>query len=337
MGRIVETSLPRTTAEAAGVDEQAIQAWLAALGELNEIHSAMLLRHGQVVAEHYWPPHTADEFSNRFSLSKTVTALAVGIAINEGLFKLDDRVIDLLGFDSKDAPENRNLKDLTVRHLLTMSAGNQDFEYFLEQFKTKKAIAQEDWVAGLLKTPFAYEPGARFSYNTATTFLLSAIIHKLTGERLLNYVKAKLFQPLGIKGVKWERNPAGIDMGGTGIQLKTEDIAKLGQLILNKGEWQGTQIVPAKWIEAMTTKQIDNSGHVRWVEDETHDNDWEQGYGYQMWICRNDAVRGDGMYGQFMIIWPKYDAVIAMTANTDDMPAQLNTLWTHLEKAFALE
>jgi hypothetical protein len=156
--------------------------------------------------------------------------------------------------------------------------------------------------------------------------MLSAIIHRITGRSLLDYLQPRLFAPLGIERPPWVACPRGINVGGWGLSLRTEDIARFGQLYLQKGMWHGRRLLPAAWIEAAIASQVPNA---------PSDNlDWEQGYGYQFWQCRNGAVRGDGAFGQFCILLPEQDAVLAITSGVGDMQAVLDLAWEYLLPAF---
>jgi CubicO group peptidase (beta-lactamase class C family) len=154
----------------------------------------------------------------------------------------------------------------------------------------------------------------------------SAIVQRVTGQTVLDYLKPRLFEPLGIDDPTWTTSPEGVSIGGYGLYLRTEDIAKFGQLYLQKGEWHGKQLIPAEWIQQATSKQVSNGSNP--------DSDWDQGYGFQFWRCRHDAYRGDGKDGQFCIVLPKQDAVIAITANAGNMQAELNVVWDKLLPAF---
>jgi hypothetical protein len=152
--------------------------------------------------------------------------------------------------------------------------------------------------------------------------MLSAIVQKATGMRVLDYLRPRLFEPLGIEHPTWEASPQGITAGGYGLSIRTEDIAKFGQLYLQKGQWQGKRLVPAAWIEAATSLQTSNGSNPK--------SDWDQGYGYQFWRCRHGAYRGDGAFGQYCIVLPQQDAVIAITSGLRDMQAVLNLVWDKL-------
>lgn len=194
-----------------------------------------------------------------------------------------------------------------------MSTGHQD------EVNLREA---EHWVQAFLNHPVPHKPGTHFQYNTPATYILSAIVQKVTGQKVLEYLQARLFDPLGIERPRWDESPQGISIGGYGLFLHTEDIAKFGQLYLQKGEWKGKQLLPESWIEMATSKQVSNGSDP--------DRDWDQGYGFQFWRCRHNAYRGDGKNGQFCIVLPDLDVVIAMTANTGNLQGVLNLVWDKL-------
>jgi hypothetical protein len=181
-------------------------------------------------------------------------------------------------------------------------------------------------VKQFLAHPVPFKPGTHFLYNTPATFMQSAIVEKATGEKLLDYLKPRLFEPLGIEEPTWEESPEGMSIGGFGLSIRTGDIAKFGQLLLEKGEWEGRQIVPAAWVEEATSRQVANGSNP--------DSDWDQGYGYQFWRCRHGAYRGDGAFGQYCIVLPQEDAVVAITSGTRDMQRVLDIVWKKLLPAF---
>jgi len=310
-------ALPRSTPEAQGVSSAGILDFLkSADREVKSMHSFMLVRHGHVVAEAWWKPESAEKPHVLWSLSKSFTSTAVGLAVDEGKLSVDDLVLKYFPEDAPEEPST-NLKSMRVRDLLTMSTGHQDELNWREQ---------ADWASAFLAHPVPHKPGTHFKYNTPATYMLSAIVQKVTGQSVLDYLQPRLFEPLGIKPPKWDTSPQGISVGGYGLYLCTEDIAKFGQLYLQKGQWQGKQLIPASWIEQATAKQVSNGSDP--------DKDWDQGYGFQFWRCRHGAYRGDGKDGQFCIVLPGQDAVIAITANTDDMQAELNIVWDKLLPAF---
>jgi CubicO group peptidase (beta-lactamase class C family) len=305
--------LPRSTPEAQGVSSSAILSFIEAADKnIDSLHSFMLMRHGHVVAEGYWAPYHAEAPHQLYSLSKSFTSTAVGLAIAEGKLSLDDEV---LKFFPEDAPEKPgpNLKAMRVSDLLRMSTG--------QQTEPPRTLDQP-WTKSFLEHPVPFKPGTHFLYNTSATYMLSAIVQKTTGKNLLDYLRPRLFDPLGIEHPTWETSPQGISTGGYGLSIRTKDIASFGQLYLQKGKWKGKQLVSEAWIEAATARQTSNGSNPK--------SDWDQGYGYQFWRSRNGAYRGDGAFGQYCIVLPAQDAVIAITSGVRDMQAVLNLVWDKL-------
>lgn len=310
-------SLARKTPESLGISSRAILDFTNAVEASSlELHSLMLLRHGAVAAEGWWHPYGRDLRHHLFSLSKSFTSTAIGLAVQEGRFTVDDPVIS---FFPDDVPSeiSSNLAAMKVKHLLSMSTGHDK-----DTTQRLAAGGQKGWVRGFLSLPVEHEPGTHFVYNSGASYMLSAIITKVTGQRLSEYLRPRLFEPLGIEGWSWEVNPEGVDMGGWGLSIRTEDIARFGQLYLNKGVWQGQRILSEEWVNQATSKQISNG--------DGGENDWAQGYGYQFWRSRHGAFRGDGMLGQYCIVMPEQDAVMAMTACVPDMGAVLNLVWQYI-------
>lgn len=312
--------LPRSTPENQGISSQSIERFIRSIQEKElELHSFMLVRHGHVVAEGWWKPYQADKPHMLFSLSKSFTSTAIGLLAQEGRIALEDRVI---GFFPEYAPEDPspNLSAMTIRDLLIMGTGHAQ----------EPALPSDVWAADFLKQAVEHEPGTHFVYNSAATYMLSAILQKVTGITLLDYLQPRLFDPLGIHGATWESCPQGINTGGWGLKLKTEDIAKFGQLYLQKGVWEGQRLIPEAWIKEATSKQISNG-------PADSSSDWTEGYGYQFWMCRHGAYRGDGAFGQFCVVLPEQDAVIAITSGLGDMQAVLNEVWEHLLPAMGVD
>ncbi|HEY2588809.1 MAG TPA: serine hydrolase [Tepidisphaeraceae bacterium] len=313
--------LPRSTAEAQGVSSKAVREYIeAADRQIDTMHSVMVVRHGHVIAEAWWKPEAADKPHVLWSLSKSFNSTAVGLAIAEGKLSLDDPV---LKFFPADAPANPsdNLKAMTVRDLLTMTCGH-DTE--------PKTVGGGPSVKQFLAHPVVHKPGTHFQYNTMGSYVLSAIVTKVTGQTELEFLKPRLFKPLGIENPQWDASPEGNSLGGYGLKLCTEDIAKFGQLYLQKGMWKGKQLVPQSWVEQATSRQVPN-------DQESHAKmgpDWRQGYGFQFWRCTHNAFRGDGAAGQFCVVIPDKDVVIAITAQTGDMQRELNVIWDKLYPAF---
>jgi CubicO group peptidase (beta-lactamase class C family) len=228
----------------------------------------------------------------------------------------------VLKFFPDDAPAQptENLKAMRVRDLLTMSTGHG----------AEPKLGKDDvWTKKFFAAPVAHKPGSTFLYNTPATYMQSAIVSKVTGQTVVDYLTPRLFEPLGIEKPKWDTSPQGISIGGYGLYLRTEDIAKFGQLYLQKGKWHGRQLVPSEWIAAATSRQVEND-----KAPSRGNPDWREGYGFQFWQCRHGAYRGDGRDGQFCIVLPKQDAVIAITAKTGNMQRQLDLVWEYLLPAF---
>lgn len=311
--------LPRSTPEAQGLASAAVRAYLeAADREVKTMHSFMLVRHGKVVAEAWWKPEGPEKPHRLWSLSKSFTSTAVGMAVAEGKLKVEDKV---LSFFPEEAPAAipENLKAMTVKDLLTMTGGHDK--------EVKLALTDTvPWVTAFLAHPVPHVPGTHFQYNTPGTHLLSAVVRKVTGETVLDYLQPRLFHPLGIAPPEWPASPQGNTIGGWGLLLRTEDIAKFGQLYLQKGRWDGKQLVPESWVAQATSKQVPNDAGKKNPDQ----SDWAQGYGFQFWRCRHGAFRGDGKDGQFCIVMPEQDAVVAITAATGDMQKELNLVWDYL-------
>jgi CubicO group peptidase (beta-lactamase class C family) len=291
---------------------------------LDAVQGFMLLRHGNVAAEGWWTPYGPQSPHSLYSLSKSFTSSGIGLAVAEGLLTVDDPV---LKFFPDDAPANpgENLRAMRVRHLLSMNTGHKE-----DTTEHVFGAKENNWPCVFLSLPVAYQPGTWFVYNTAATYMLSAIITRLTGEPLLDYLRPRLFDPLGIENPTWETDPRGVCLGGTGLHIKTEDIARFGQMYLQEGMWDGQRILPQEWIAAATSAHSDNSN--------TQTNpDWSVGYGYQFWRCRHNCYRGDGAFGQFCIVMPEQDAVLAIVGGVRDMQVVLDKVWEHLLPALQPE
>lgn len=322
-------SMSRSTPEAEGVSSQGLLTFLdSAAVSSHEFHSIMILRHGKVIAEGWWDPYIPELRHTLYSVSKSFTSTAVGFAVTEKLLSVDDRVVS---FFPDQLPDTVSpfLADMTVRDLLTMTVGQSP------EPSNDITSSGSDWVPAFLNLPVVNEPGSVFLYNSMATFMLSAILEKVTGEKLINYLQPRLFGPLGIEGMDWESSPEGINAGGWGLRVKTEDMAKFGQLYLQKGSWNGKQIIPAKWIEEATTFKIDQAPDI--PSEIKADNDWMQGYCYQFWRSRNNTYRADGAFGQYIFVMPEMDAVVAITSESPDMQDVMNMVWKYILPAMKEE
>jgi CubicO group peptidase (beta-lactamase class C family) len=304
--------LPRSTPEAQGVSSASVLQFVNALDEIDGLHGVVVVRHGQVIAEGWWAPYDAEHQHVLYSLSKSFTSSAVGFAVAEGRLSIDDPVLKFFPEDAPPAPSD-NLKQMRVRDLLIMSAGHQD-----EPPTAPDVISPKTFLAW----PVPFLPGTHFKYNTAATFMLSAIVQKVTGQTVLDYLRPRLFEPLDIAHPVWDTNFQGISLGGYGLRVHTEDIAKFGQLYLQHGNWQGQQLLPADWVAMATTRQTSNGSDP--------DSDWTQGYCFQFWRCRHHAFRGDGAFGQYCVVMPDQDTVVAINSGVKNMQSVLNVIWDKL-------
>lgn len=313
--------LPRSTPEAEGVSSSAILDWIQQLEQrVDAVHSVMIMRHGRVIAEGWWAPYSPSEPHMMFSLSKSFASTGVGLAVAEGKLSIDDTVLSFFPEEAPASP-SAQLQAMRVRDLLTMSTGQHEDTVRGFPYSSSESLAKT-----FLALPVAHKPGTHFVYNTPASYMLSAIVQKVTGETLLDYLQPRLFAPLGIENPTWEASRQGVSMGGYGLSVRTEDIARFGQLYLQKGEWEGRRLLPESWIELATAKQTSNGS--------SPTSDWEQGYGFQFWRCRHGVYRGDGAHGQYCIVMPAYDTVIAITSGTRDMGAILNLIWDKLLPSF---
>jgi hypothetical protein len=314
--------LPQSTPEAEGVSSEAIITFLDSVAKSkNELHGFVFLRHGKIIASGWWNPYQSDLKHTLYSTSKSFTSTAVGFAVNEKLLTVEDKVIS---FFPNDLPDTVSpfLAELRVKDLLSMTSG-------MDPDPTTAVIRKDsNWVKGFLSTPIVNKPGTKFLYNTLATYTLSAIVQKVTGEKIIDYLTPRLFTPLGIEGMDWEQDLRNINTGGWGLRLRTEDMARFGQLYLQKGMWNGKQIIPAEWVEEATTSKIDQAPEM--PREKKDSSDWTQGYCYQFWRCRHHAYRADGAFGQFIIVMPDEDAVIAINAETPDMQDEINLVWKYL-------
>ena len=310
-------SLPRSTPEEQGLSSAAVARFVEALrSEAPGVHSVMLVRHGHVVAEGWFAPYRRSHPHSMFSVSKSFVATAVGFAIEDGLVGLDDAVVDLLP-DDLPAVVGDNLAAMRLRHLLTMTSGHA--------VDTVEALAEHEhnWAKTILAQPVTLAPGSTFVYNSGATYLISAILQSVTGLRVLDYLTPRLLEPLGIESATWEQCPRGIDAGGWGLSITTDDLAAFGQTYLDGGRWAGEQVVPAHWVSEATRLQVENG------DDGTRGDDG-QGYGYQFWRNRHGTYRADGAFGQKAVVFPDHDTLLVMTAGLPEAQVALDAVWEHL-------
>ncbi len=297
-------SLAAASPESQGISSKYIEAFYRSLDSKPDVnpHCLIVMRHGKIITEGYWKPYRSGYPQAVYSLSKSIVSIAVGMAINEGYFKTNDRLMDI--YTEKIRSKGRDYNSgITVKHLLTMSAG--------KKFNELGTLTSSDWMKAFLESEFAFEPGTGFLYNSLNAYVLTALIKMTTGEGLLEFLLPRLFKPLGITVKSWEKCPMGIEKGGWGLGLTTKDMAKIGQLYLQKGLWNGNRLVPEKWIEEATAVQTKKCSG---------------GYGYLTWICPSDgAYQFYGAFGQSIMVIPKQDVVVAMTGGSNRLFPQ-NTI-----------
>lgn len=299
-------SLPRSTPENEGIESTYIRHFFEELDHCHDIriHSAMILRHGKIIAEGCFQPYCFDYPHMMFSLSKSVTGMAVGMAVRDGLISLDEKIVDIFP-DKGTLLRSPRIKNITVLHLLNMTSGIK--------FNEVGSVVEKDWVKAYLQSDCSFEPGSEFSYNSMNSYLLSAIVCKKTGMGLKEYLTPRLFNPLGIHNVVWETCPLGIEKGGWGLYLHTVDMAKLGQLYLQNGRWtvngEVKQLIPEDWVKISTK-----------IQTPTREIDHADGYGYQIWnFAANGAYQYNGVFGQYVIVLPERDMVIAITSGSQNL------------------
>lgn len=279
--------------------------------------SARVLQHGEQAA--HWDL-AGDERRLQHSISKSFTCMAVGLAIQEGKLSLESKLKD---FFPAYAPENDKVElslrpgEITLYNLLRMSTGHDSPPLWAEE---RASLEEKDWVKYYMSLPLDRIPGTTFTYSSGDTFVISAMVQAAVGQTVKDYLTPRLFEPLGIHDVSWETSPLGVTLGCAGLSISNEELSRFGQLLLQKGQWNGRQLVPVEWIDFATRKQIDNEGGP----------DWSQGYGCQFWICRHDAYRADGAHGQLCVMIPGKEAVIAINSEEDDMQGILDVVWEEI-------
>jgi len=322
--------------EEAGVSSQGILNYIAAREEAKlEHHAIWVLRHGKVAAKLAWAPYDDHTPHMLFSLSKSFCSAAAGFAVQEGLLTWDTKLIDVLPEAFPEEPSGWQ-KAITMHHLLTMGAG----------LKPESDGGREgpDWARRIIEYGCDHEPGTHFAYNSMSTYLVSCMVQKVTGQTIRDYLVPRLFEPLGMmnedgSAPKWDESPDGINVGGWGLWLSAKQIAPFGQCLLQRGVWDGKQLLPREWLDLATTARIDNGNG-----DHPHDHDWNMGYGYQFWMCKTDheagqkpRFRGDGALSQFCIVDEKRDMVIACVSGVPDIGKALDLIYTHLLAAADME
>ena len=323
-GRDRAPEMATATPESQGVPSAAIGRWLEACGrELDSVHGFVIVRHGKVIAEGSWKPYdTLNRPHMLYSHSKSFTSTAIGFLVDDGKVDLDERVLDIFP-DKAPASPSENLKALRVRDLLAMNAGASVANYVdMEN--------DRDWERMFLSRDFPVKPGAEFAYDSMATYMLSCIVSRRSGMGLMDFLKGRLFDRIGIVSVDSSVSPSGTPCGGWGMYMTTRDIARFGQFMLQEGVWNGERLLSQGWVRLATGRQTATGKVLSAREAAASASDWDQGYGFQFWRCRNGAYRAAGSRGQFTIVMPEQDAVVSLNSGLDNMQKALNLVWEYL-------
>ncbi|MFF1921075.1 serine hydrolase domain-containing protein [Streptomyces sp. NPDC058221] len=308
--------LPRSAPAVSGIPSRSIALLLDRLEARSiECHSIMVVHRGHVVAEGWWAPYSADRPHLLYSLTKSFTSSAVGLAIGDGLLSLDDRVVDVLP-DHVPADVSEQASRITVHHLLSMTAGHST-----DSLAEAWELEPGDLVRGFLRLPFATGEGTRHTYDNSTTFILARMVERVTGRGLPEFLDERLFKPMGVDHAEWDRVASGAAFGFHGLHLTTEAVAAFGELLLRGGIWGDRRLVPREWVEVATRRHIDCVS----VEDGSDDADFSCGYGYQFWMSRH-GYHGHGAFGQQCVVVPSHDLVVAVTAQGESQYV-LDAIW----------
>ena len=317
--------------ESQGVSSGAILRWVEACENTaatngfknGHLHGFVILRHGRMIAEGTWAPqNTLEKPHMLYSHSKSFTSTAIGFLVDDGKIDIDSRVVS---FFPEKAPENPsdNLRQVRVRDLLTMNLG-------ADHTDAERDDINGDWVRALLHNKIDREPGTGFKYDSGATHLLAAIAEKVSGKPLMEFLKERLFDPLGMASPWSTVSPAGVACGGWGMNMTTRDMATFGQFLLQRGMWNGKRLLSSEWIDLATARQTWSSAIVVASRTVGSGSDWAQGYGFQFWRCRHGAFRADGASGQLTVVFPEQDAVVSVSAGLGDMQRELDLIWENL-------
>lgn len=301
------------------VSRRALQNFFDAFSSgTDEIHAIELYDHGELVLRIAPSPYRADDKREVYSLSKSFCSTAIGILCDAGRLSVEERIVDIFP-DRLPEQVSENLSEMRLRHVLSMNTGHAGCVM-------NAMIHSDDPVKCFMAQDIPYRPGTHFAYNTGATLLLSCIVEKVSGKKLLDFLTETLFTPLGISGMRWNQVPTGQNEGGVGLHISCDDIAKLGLLYLNGGVWKGRRLLSETWIKEAGTPISDNSCNGT--------PDWCAGYGYQFWCNAGEGFRGDGAFGQLCMILPQRQMVIAVQAEVSNMQAEVDAVMTLVEHLY---
>jgi len=291
-------------------------------GLAGAMHGVVILRHGKIIAEGTWKPfNTLEDTHILYSHSKSFTSTAIGLLVYDGKLNINERVVDIFPEESKGV-DNENLKQLRVVDLLTMNVGASK-DHCLPR-------DSDNWIRAFFGKPFDRRPGSCFKYDSDASFMLSAIVQKRSGKNMMEFLKERLFDKIGIRKAWSTYSPEGIACGGWGMNMTTREMARFGQLYLQKGYWNGELVINPRWIELATTSHTPSGWNNIAIRALGTGSDWEQGYGFQFWRCMHDAYRADGASGQLTVVFPKQDMVVSIHAGLKNPSLELQLLYKHL-------
>ena len=324
MKKAFEKSVP----ESQGIRSEGIMEFIHCMKQKSiELHTLSIMRHGKQVFECYWKPYNAETPHIMYSFSKSLTATAIGFAEQEGLLSLDEKLVDLFPDECPEEP-SENLKKADIRSLLTMSCGHG------KEIDWSDEHTDPNWIRDFLHHDFMYEPGTTFMYNTAGTNLLCAILAKKTGQQCTEYLKPRLFEPLGMSDITCIKMPDGTELGGAGMYMTLDDMTRFGMFLLNRGSWEGKQLLRTEWFDRACVKQIETLSPAY----QTEADNWAIGYGFQCWMCKPErSFRADGAYGQFALVFPEEDLMVAVNSASFDANTLINAVYDTIMKGMSSE
>lgn len=294
-------------------------------------HSIIVLKNGKVIFEEYFAGFAPDSLHEVYSVSKTVLAIATGFAVEEGRISVDDKVTD---FFPDKLPEHVSdtLSSMTIRHLLTMTCGMEETPKLLSAFSGNASFS---WLEEFFASRQVNMPGTEFYYNAFSPYVLAAIIQKEVGMSMMDYIRPRLLEPLQISDMQWGSSHEGICLGGWGMRLCAEDMAKLGQFLLQRGKWNGRQLLSAEWVDTMTSNLVESqpkSAHTvnmdpAMLADPA--NDHSQGYGYYVWQGKRNTYRLEGLGGQYVFVSPAGNTVLVITSSSNMDQRYMDIIWDH--------
>ena len=313
--------------EAEGVSSRKLLDWIDACErKVDCVHGFVLLRHGKLVAEGTWGPFDTLNRPHRLSShSKCFVSTAAGMLVDEGRLDLDERVIDILP-DLSPSDPSENLRMLRVRDLMTMTMGAQKVSAGWPE-----SVAR-DWIRHKLSLPIDKRPGQAFEYDSDATHVLGEVVARKSGKPLMDFLKERLFAPLGVEKAWSTVDPTGRPCAGWGFNMTTREISLIGQLHLDRGVWNGRRLLSESWVAMATAKQTWSGKSATDVQPR---NDWTLGFGFNIWRCQHGCFRADGAGGQFTIVMPEQEAVLSLNSDSTNMQRILDVVWEHLLPALS--